>query len=440
MSATGKPRGWTLILVGLCVLIASGTRHAGLVEMRRVEHLQEVAPEETTPLVAITTVAFGGFRGLVADALWVRASKMQEKGQFFELVQLAKWITQLEPRVPEIWSFQAWNLAYNISVLFPEFEDRWRWVNHGIDLLRRDGLTHNPNSATLHWDIGWMFQHKIGMDFDTAHRVYKQKLNQQVEEFFPYGHIPATGISDEQAQKLKDRFSMQADQMLELDDTYGPLDWRMPDIHSLYWSTQGLPLVRDAHRERSLRRMRMQSLGALMRRGHTLTDPETGAMVFLPRLDLMSQVREEYRTFIEARPANHYLRQGYENFLLDALLLHAEYGRMEESLELYQQLARSKQGMASGREDFQNFIQQELTKDPRELSHDQAMTRVVALIRRSQTEQDPIRARGYQQMARQIHRIYQESRINQEHLVRTGLPDFDLMSDMLKPLNETKTP
>ncbi len=437
MKKSTSTSGWTLIGVGLLLLLASGTRHAKLVARRQSEHLQEVAPEDTTPLVAITTVAFGGFRGLVADALWVRANKMQEEGQFFELVQLAQWITQLEPRVPEVWSFQAWNLAYNISVLFPEFEDRWRWVNHGIDLLRKEGLTHNPNSATLHWDIGWMYQHKIGMEFDTAHLLYKQKLSQQIEEFFPEGHLPQTELSGRTVQNIRDRFSMRPGHMRELDDEYGPLDWRMPDTHTLYWSTRGLPLARDAHRERMLRRMRMQSLGALMRRGHTLTDSQTRAMVFLPRFDLISTVLEEYQTFIAATPANRYLQQGYENFVRDAMLLHAEYGRMDEALAFYRILAKENADLPETRAMFQAFVQQELTLDPAELSQDQAMTRVVALIRRSHTEPDPIRARGYLQMARQIHRIYQQSRVNQEHAIRTGLPEFDIMVKLLKTLPTT---
>ncbi|MEX2606293.1 MAG: hypothetical protein WD708_03025 [Kiritimatiellia bacterium] len=432
--STGS-RGWILMGAGLLLLIGSGTRHANLVNMRKTEHLQEVAPEDTTPLVAITTVAFGGFRGLVADALWVRANKMQEEGQFFELVQLARWITQLEPRVPEVWSFQAWNLAYNISVLFPEFEDRWRWVNHGIDLLRKEGLTHNPNSATLHWDIGWMFQHKIGMEFDTAHWLYKQKLNQQIEELLPDGHLPESDVSAEVGRQLADRFSMRAGDMRELDAEYGPLDWRMPDTHTLYWSTRGLPLARDTHRERMLRRMRMQSLGALMRRGRTLTDPESRAMVFLPRFDLVSPVLEEYQTFLAARPSNQYLQQGYENVLRDAMLLHAEYGQVDEAFGYYPLLAGENADLPEARETFQAFVQQELTREPGELSQDQAMTRVVALIRRSRTEPDPVRARGYLQMARQIHQLYQQSRVDQGHFQRTGLPEFEVMVRLLKSEN-----
>lgn len=86
--------------------------------------------------MAFTTVALGGFRGIIADMLWMRASELQNEGKFFELAQLADWITKLEPRFPTVWAFHAWNMAYNISVLFPDPEDRWRWVQQGIRLLR----------------------------------------------------------------------------------------------------------------------------------------------------------------------------------------------------------------------------------------------------------------------------------------------------------------
>lgn len=48
------------------------------------------------PLVTFTTVALGSFRGLVADLLGCGGS-LQEKGSYFEMVQLARWITDLQP-------------------------------------------------------------------------------------------------------------------------------------------------------------------------------------------------------------------------------------------------------------------------------------------------------------------------------------------------------
>ena len=98
-------------------------------------------------MLAFTTVALGGFRGLIANALWIRANDLQQDDKFFEAAQLASWITELEPSFTQVWLFQAWNMAYNISVKFKDFPDRWRWVERGIELLRDEGLRYNPNNV-----------------------------------------------------------------------------------------------------------------------------------------------------------------------------------------------------------------------------------------------------------------------------------------------------
>ena len=96
--------------------------------------------QDAPPVLAFTTVALGGFRGLIANMLWIRANDLQQDDKFFEAAQLATWITDLEPSFTQVWLFQAWNMAYNISVKFKDFPDRWRWVERGIELLRGGGL------------------------------------------------------------------------------------------------------------------------------------------------------------------------------------------------------------------------------------------------------------------------------------------------------------
>ena len=118
-------------------------------------------------MLAFTTVALGGFRGLISNFLWIRANDLQEDDKFFEAAQLADWITKLEPTFPTVWVFQAWNMAYNISVKFKDFPDRWRWLEHGIDLLRDEGLRYNPNSVEIYRELGWFFQHKMGQTWMT---------------------------------------------------------------------------------------------------------------------------------------------------------------------------------------------------------------------------------------------------------------------------------
>src|SRR3954469_21582274 len=143
-------------LLGLALLLVVGAsqfqrflnhqRSDPKLGLLRVAELGTHAP----PVLAFTTVALGGFRGLIANALWIRANDLQEEGKYFEMVQLADWITKLEPTFTQVWLVQSWNMAYNISVKFTDPADRWRWVQRGIELLRDNGLRYSPNEALVY--------------------------------------------------------------------------------------------------------------------------------------------------------------------------------------------------------------------------------------------------------------------------------------------------
>jgi hypothetical protein len=130
------------------------------------------------PSLAFATVAMGAFRGLVVDILWMRADRLKQDGKYFDARQLAEWITILQPRFARVWDFQAWNMAYNISVAMPNTQcaERWRWVRNGYELLRDRGIPLNPNDISLYRSLGWIFWHKIGDNLDDCHRYYKRQL------------------------------------------------------------------------------------------------------------------------------------------------------------------------------------------------------------------------------------------------------------------------
>src|SRR3989442_12014232 len=159
-----------LLLLAVLLLLGVSRVQSSLNRDRESLGLTRIQPlENAPPVLAFTTVALGGFRGLISNALWIRASDLQDEDKFFEMARLADWITKLEPHFAQVWGNQAWNLAYNISVKFKDFPDRWRWVQRGIELLRDEGLRYNPNEMRLYWELGWLFQHKMGMSLDDAH-------------------------------------------------------------------------------------------------------------------------------------------------------------------------------------------------------------------------------------------------------------------------------
>lgn len=178
-----------LILAGLLLTLASGRLEA-IHQMRQEKGLvSNVEPlENAPPSLAFATVAMGAFRGLIVDILWMRADKLKEEGQFFDAKQLAEWITVLQPRFASVWDFQAWNMAYNISVAIPasQWEERWRWVRNGYELLRDKGIEKNPRSILLYRSLGWIFQHKIGEVSDDCHRHYKRELALSMRQFLGY--------------------------------------------------------------------------------------------------------------------------------------------------------------------------------------------------------------------------------------------------------------
>lgn len=177
-------RDWIIIFVcvfaSIGLLMLSSARLDSIHESRQELGLVHKASslENAPPALAFATMAMGAFRGLVVDILWIRAEKLKEEGQFFDAKQIAEWITVLQPRFSSVWDFQAWNMAYNISVAMPasQWEERWRWVRNGYELLRDKGIEQNPQSIILYRSLAWIFQHKMGGVTDDCHLHYKREL------------------------------------------------------------------------------------------------------------------------------------------------------------------------------------------------------------------------------------------------------------------------
>jgi hypothetical protein len=131
--------------------------------------------EGAPPIVAIGT-AIGALRGLIANYLWIKLQQQKDDGLFYEVMADADLVTKLQPRFPEVWGFHGHNMAYNISVLTNTPQERWSWVNAGIDLVRKRGLRYNPNDLGLNKEIAFWFAHKIDGVSDDAHLHYKREF------------------------------------------------------------------------------------------------------------------------------------------------------------------------------------------------------------------------------------------------------------------------
>ena len=205
----------TVAALMLLVVLAVG----GQVALRKMR--PRSAPVVTEGVLA----AMGGLRAIAAEVVWFRADRLQEEGRYVELAQLAETLAFLEPHTPEVWSYAAWNLAYNVSVMMPTAADRWRWVMSAIRLLRDSGLRLNPSSPELCRELAWLFELKIGTDLDAAAGHYRAEWKRIVE--------------DVRARQAWDELGMDPVVMARIERATGFDDWTDPQLSAIYWGSVG---------------------------------------------------------------------------------------------------------------------------------------------------------------------------------------------------------
>jgi hypothetical protein len=147
--------------MGIGLLVAAQVLASGpLARMRRsFAPLPEKSYEAYTPGEFAGTLMLGGFRGLACDLLWIRADTAKDHGRFYESLALFDAISRIQPRFEQIWTFMAWDMAYNIGHEVEDEDSKWMWMRSGIETNAR-GCRRNPQSERLLRHLAWMFNHR----------------------------------------------------------------------------------------------------------------------------------------------------------------------------------------------------------------------------------------------------------------------------------------
>lgn len=288
-----------VVLIVLGILLVPISDH-----VTRLSRTGMAASESGTPWVRYVMVGMGGFRGIISETLWIRADRLQQQGRYMELVQLSDWITALDPRATDGWTFNAWNLAYNIPAMLPDLKSRVPWVRAGISLLRDKALPANPASPRLHKELGWLYQNKIGSSSDEAHLLYKLDLAADFDE-------------NGQSSRPIGKAALDPDLVKRIEARFGKIDWRLANAHALYWACKGLELDPQGFEEESLRRMVQQTLVAMIFAGRFTGDVAAGRYQTEPAFELVPGLERFFEESIRLRKSE---RRIYLVFL--ARLVH----------------------------------------------------------------------------------------------------------------------
>jgi hypothetical protein len=456
---SARARKILLLLLAAALLAGSGWVQQSLNRDRdRLGLTRASALTGAPPLLAFTTVALGGFRGLISNYLWIRANDLQLDDKFFEAAQLADWITALEPHFTQVWLFQAWNMAYNISVKFKDFPDRWRWVERGIELLRDDGLRYNPNDVLMYRELAWFFQHKMGQNLDDANLYYKQQWAREMMPFFGANGTNFSELLQPQntnAALLRSKYKMDPAFAEKMNAQYGPLDWRLPEAHAIYWGAVGLQNAKEnpdkvkADDLITLRRNIYQSMLQAFYHGRFIANPFNKSYELGPNLDLVPKVNDAYETMMKEDEKNRdHIAIAHRNFLRSAIYFLYEDNRIADAAKWFRYLGEKYPGKPIIDGDPNSFPQNvtldqyavaRVQEDIGDTSQERTTAAVAGLLARSYYDlaigQDD-RYAGFKLLAARVYEHYQAGISGMKsNLQRIGPPPFaDLNRSVLNRL------
>lgn len=410
-------------------------------ERTRLKLTRVEAVESMPPAMAFTAVALGGFRGLISNALWIRLNDLQLDEKYFEMVQLSDWITKMQPHFVAVWVHQAWNLSYNISVKFPDPNDRWFWVNRGIELLRDEALKYNPNETLIYRELAWHFQHKMGANLDNAHMTYKREWMRKMTEIFGGQSKPnweellnpTTDDTRARAKLFREKYKLDPKLAREVDEKYGPLEWRLPETHAIYWAYLGL---KNSKPEQliTLRRVIYQSMQLAAQRGRLIVNPVDKYFEFGPNLVAIPMANEGYEEMIaSARDSADNVQNAHANFLKQAVTDLYTHNREQDAARWHDYLAKKYPNRyTKPGQNVSEFVM-ERYKELMDLGKDKVQSAIEGMFIRNFYEQalgEDDRAQGYAHLIQQIHREYAK-RVERSERDRVDLPPLPKLRQLV---------
>lgn len=430
------------ILIGLLLLFVN---QGQLDRYRSARQAQaSLSGAQLPATLSITTFALGPLRSLIVDALWWRAIRQQADGQFFDALQLADWITRLQPEFPSIWAFQGWNMAYNIAAEFGSEKERWKWILRGISLLRDEGLRYNPGNPVIRHELGRIFFDRIGGVNDPGAEYFKNQWAFLMMKYFETGDrhelerlartpktkaelrripglaayldaalkmgtdvldfaknvptkqgVAVPGLSTKarnlaanevywfyRRQRIEQDLKLDPDRLLFIDRQYGPLDWRLHQAHAIYWTAE-MDFKNFITQSLNYAQVIRQSMISSFYEGKLFHNQRLNVITRTSNLKIIARIHDylEYLMEHTDHPSPAII-QAHQDFVKRAIAILYSFNQITKARELYHHLieTRPEDGSPNG---FKGFVLDSLAYSMKKKNARSQRAMIAATIRQS---------------------------------------------------------
>lgn len=389
---------------------------------KKSSDLSEAATSKLPPALTITTIALGPLRGIIANALWWRTIEQQDAGNYFEIIQLADWITALQPENPRVWTYQAWNMAYNVAYEFPDGESKWKWIFKAYKLLALDAVKYHPNSYEIKRETARIFIDRIGSTVDPGAPVFQKKWAALIFKYLPTGdrnEIERLAIAPKnleelkrnpetrkflseaekisfkvldrkifyfpqdwtetqmnfankneskrqmaildsyyKAKELRDELGLEPSKMLFIDEQFGPFDWRLWQAYAVYFAAEG-DFKNFLESPEHKQVMIRQSITASFLDGRLLFDPNHGIFLKSPNFKIVGRLHDYYDYMMEHNYSPR-IDALHKDFLERSIAILYTYNQIEAAKELFEHY---QEGYPEAKDlDFESYLAKSLFK------------------------------------------------------------------------------
>jgi hypothetical protein len=241
----------------------------------------------------------------------------------------------------------------------------------------------------------------------------------------------------------------------KLNAQYGPLDWRLPEAHAIYWGALGLEKAKEnpdkvkADDLITVRRNIYQSMIQAFYHGRFIANPFNKSYALGPDLGLIPKVNDAYETMMREDEKNRdHIASAHRNFLRSAVYFLYEENRVADAAKWFRYLGGNypdKPIIDSDPNSFPRNVTLDeyavacVQGDIGDTSQERTTAAVQGLLARSYMElaigQDD-RYAGFRLLAGKVYEHYQaEISRMKSNLQRIGLPPFaDLNRAVLNQL------
>lgn len=261
---------------------------------------------------------------------------------------------------------------------------------------------------------------------------------------------------------LRDEYNMEPERMIRYTLLYGPLDWRHPAAHSVYWSARGveetLLRINDQNRKDfdilNADRITIQSVQELFRSGSVTYDVSNPSFYFtLPNTEYIDTYKKILDTLMarsdyekDTQRTYRFYAAGYENFMKDAIRFLYRRGDIDAAKRYKEMLLTwPGQNMNDSERNFKlampidEWVQREIVDDKRETSPVVATQEIIGALQAAYINGllagDNKRFLNEFNYARLFHEQYQQTQSFKTWVAgeqgRLGFPSFDLMSSQI---------